>query len=182
MKVYILVGVLLVAGMYLLVQGIRCNRATKEKLKQLSEYDAKTISLSYGDMSYVDKGNGEVILSVHGIFGGYDQAFDTCKDFASGYRILAPSRFGYLGSDMLGSGTPAEQAIAYAELLDRLGIDKVYLLATSAGGSIAIRFALDYPERTKGLILYCSDLPRSLQIMQNMPVRRLSYATTMPCF
>ena len=159
MKVYILVGVLLVAGMYLLVQGIRCNRATKEKLKQLSEYDAKTISLSYGDMSYVDKGNGEVILSVHGIFGGYDQAFDTCKDFASGYRILAPSRFGYLGSDMLGSGTPAEQAIAYAELLGRLGIDKVYLLATSAGGSIAIRFALDYPERTKGLILYCSAMP-----------------------
>ena len=159
MKVYILVGVLLVAGMYLLVQGIRCNRATKEKLKQLSEYDAKTISLSYGDMSYVDKGNGEVILSVHGIFGGYDQAFDTCKDFASGYRILAPSRFGYLGSDMLGSETPAEQATAYAELLDRLGIDKVYLLATSAGGSIAIRFALDYPERTKGLILYCSAMP-----------------------
>ena len=159
MKVYILVGVLLVAGMYLLVQGIRCNRATKEKLKQLSEYDAKTISLSYGDMSYVDKGNGEVILSVHGIFGGYDQAFDTCKDFASGYRILAPSRFGYLGSDMLGSGTPAEQATAYVEFLDRLGIDKVYLLATSAGGSIAIRFALDYPERTKGLILYCSAMP-----------------------
>ena len=159
MKVYILVGVLLVGGMYLLVQGIRCNRATKEKLKQLSEYDAKTISLSYGDMSYVDKGNGEVILSVHGIFGGYDQAFDTCKDFASGYRILAPSRFGYLGSDMLGSGTPAEQATAYVEFLDRLGIDKVYLLATSAGGSIAIRFALDYPERTKGLILYCSAMP-----------------------
>ena len=159
MKVYIWGGVLLVVGMYLLVQGIRCNRATKEKLKQLSEYDAKTISLSYGDMSYVDKGNGEVILSVHGIFGGYDQAFDTCKDFASGYRILAPSRFGYLGSDMLGSGTPAEQATAYVEFLDRLGIDKVYLLATSAGGSIAIRFALDYPERTKGLILYCSAMP-----------------------
>ena len=45
------------------------------------------------------------------------------------------------------------------ELLDKLGIDKVYLLATSAGGSIAIRFALDYPERTKGLILYCSAMP-----------------------
>ena len=45
------------------------------------------------------------------------------------------------------------------ELLDKLGIDKVYLLATSAGGSIAIRFALDYPERTRGLILYCSAMP-----------------------
>ena len=45
------------------------------------------------------------------------------------------------------------------ELLDKLGVDKAYLLATSAGGSVAIRFALDYPHRTKGLILYCSAMP-----------------------
>jgi len=32
-------------------------------------------------------------------------------------------------------------------------------LATSAGGTVAIRFALDYPERTEGLILYCSAPP-----------------------
>ena len=51
------------------------------------------------------------------------------------------------------------QAAAYVELLDKLGIDKVHLLATSAGGSVAIRFALDYPQRTKGLILYCSAMP-----------------------
>lgn len=159
MKVYIFIGVVLAIGVYLIVQGIRCSMATKEKQKQLSEYDAKMIPLSYGDMSYVDEGSGEVILSVHGIFGGYDQAFDTCKDFGSEYRILAPSRFGYLGSDILGSGTPAEQAAAYVELLDKLEIDKVFVLATSAGGSIAIRFALDYPERTKGLILYCSAMP-----------------------
>lgn len=171
MKAYIFVGVFLAIEMYLLVQGIRCNIATKEKRNQLSDYDAKTIHLSYGDMSYVDKGNGDVILSVHGIFGGYDQAFDTCKDFVSGYRILAPSRFGYLGSDILGSGTPAEQATAYVELLDKLGIDKVYLLATSAGGSIAIRFALDYPERTKGLILYCSAMPPDTK-----PVKYAEYA------
>lgn len=35
----------------------------------------------------------------------------------------------------------------------------MYLLAASAGGSVAIRFALDYPKRTKGLILYCSAMP-----------------------
>lgn len=171
MKEYILVGVLLAIGLYLIVQGIRCRIATKEKLRQLSDYDAKMIHLSYGDMSYVDKGKGEVILSVHGIFGGYDQAFDTCKDFVSEYRIIAPSRFGYLGSDILGKGTPAEQANAYVELLDSLGIDKVYLLATSAGGSIAIRFALDYPERTKGLILYCSAMPPVTK-----PVKYAEYA------
>lgn len=159
MWIYIVGGVLLLLAAYLIVQGIRCSIAVKESKERLATYGAETVQLSYGNMSYVDTGEGETILSVHGIFGGYDQAYDTCKDFSFDYRIIAPSRFGYLGSDILGKGTPAEQATAYVELLDKLGIDKVYLLATSAGGSVAIRFALDYPERTKGLILYCSAMP-----------------------
>lgn len=156
---YIAGGVLLVLVIYFIVQGIRCSMAVKENKSRLATYNAQTVTLSYGDMTYVDSGEGEVILSIHGIFGGYDQAYDTCKDFCSDYRIIAPSRFGYLGSDVSGDGTPAKQAEAYVELLDKLGINKVYLLATSAGGSIAIRFALDYPERTRGLILYCSAMP-----------------------
>lgn len=122
-------------------------------------------------MTYIDEGAGEVILSIHGIFGGYDQALDTCKDFLSDFRVLAPSRFGYLGSDISGSGTPSEQAAAFVELLDELHIEKVYLLATSAGGSVAIRFALDYPERTKGLILYCSAMP-----FAEKPIKYAKYA------
>ena len=156
---YITGGVFLALAMYFIVQGIRCGAAVRESKNRLAAYNAQTAALSYGEITYVDSGEGEVILSVHGIFGGYDQAYDTCKDFCSDYRIIAPSRFGYLGSDVSGDGTPARQAAAYVELLDKLGIDKVYLLATSAGGSIAIRFALDYPERTKGLILYCSAMP-----------------------
>lgn len=158
-SVIVILSIVIIAVLYLLIQAIRCQSALPKGKKRLTAYDTKTVSLSYGDMTYVDCGQGEVILSVHGIFGGYDQAFDTCRDFVSHYRILAPSRFGYPGSDILGDGTPAEQAAAYVELLDRLEIDKVYVLATSAGGSIAFRFALDYPERTKGLILYCSAMP-----------------------
>ena len=156
---YIVGGVFLALAMYFLVQGIRCGAAVRESKNRLAAYNAQTAALSYGEITYVDSGEGEVILSVHGIFGGYDQAYDTCKDFCSDYRIIAPSRFGYLGSDVSGDGTPARQAAAYVELLDKLGIDKVYLLATSAGGSVAIRFALDYPQRAKGLILYCSAMP-----------------------
>lgn len=156
---YIIIMVLLIIGAYLIVQGVGCKKAIREGKIRLEEYGAENIELCYGNMSYVDRGDGDVILSVHGIFGGYDQAYDTCKDFASDYRILAPSRFGYPGSDIKGAGTPSEQAEAYVELLDRLGINQVYVLSTSAGGSVAIRFALDYPERTKGLILYCSAMP-----------------------
>ena len=159
MYVYITGWILLALALYLVVQGIRCCLAVREGKARLAAYHAQTAALSYGSMTYVDRGKGEVILSIHGIFGGYDQACDTCEDFRNMCRMIAPSRFGYPGSDVMGGGTPAEQAAAYVELLDKLQIDKVYLLATSAGGSVAIRFALDYPERTKGLILYCSAMP-----------------------
>ena len=159
MGLYIILGVVAVIAIYLIIQGFGCSNAKKKGIERINSYNAKTVELSYGKMTYVDKGEGDVILSVHGLFGGYDQAYDTVADFANDYRILATSRFGYLGSEVLGEGTPAEQAKAFKELLDKLGIDKAYVLATSAGGSVAIRFALDYPERTKGLILYCSAMP-----------------------
>ena len=66
---YIAGGVLLVLVIYFIVQGIRCSMAVKESKSRLATYNARTIALSYGDMTYVDSGEGEVILSVHGIFG-----------------------------------------------------------------------------------------------------------------
>ena len=102
---------------------------------------------------------GETLLSVHGLYGGYDQALENVGSLSSRYRILAPSRFGYPGSSVKGEGTPREQAEAYVELLDILGIERVFILGASAGGTPAIRFVLDFPERVKGLILYCSTAP-----------------------
>ena len=106
----ILMLIFLVLLIFLTVQGVRCALAVKKARVNLLSYGARTADLSYGKMSYVDKGSGEsVILSVHGIFGGYDQGFETCRDFSSDYRIISPSRFGYLGSDVSGNGTPSEQ-------------------------------------------------------------------------
>ena len=77
---YIAGGVLLVLVIYFIVQGIRCNMAVKESKSRLATYNAQTIALSYGDMTYVDSGKGEVILSVHGIFGGYEIGRASCRE------------------------------------------------------------------------------------------------------
>ena len=159
MWAYIACGVLIALSLFLLMQGTECHVAVIKSRDRLAAYGADTAALNYGNMTYVDKGEGEVILSIHGICGGYDQGFDNAANKVSDYRIIAPSRFGYLGSDAPDDPSPKKQAKAFVELLDILEIDKVFLFATSAGGTVAIRFALDYPERTKGLILISTTAP-----------------------
>ncbi len=156
---WLLSAFLMIIVLYFFVQGIRCVNGLYKAQDKLNSYETSTANLSYGSMTYFDAGEGETILSIHGIFGGYDQAYDSIKNRESKNRLIAPSRFGYLGSVIKGNGTPKEQAEAYKELLDYLEIDQVFVLATSAGGTPAIRFALDYPERVKGLILFCSAMP-----------------------
>ncbi len=155
----VLIAIILILAAYFLVQGVRCHLDLRKTGEKLGSYNKMELDLSYGKVGYLSAGEGEVILSVHGIFGGYDQAYENIKSRVGKNRIIAPSRFGYLCSDIKGEGTPKEQAEAFNELLDSLEIDKVFVLGASAGGTPAIRFALDYPERVKGLILFCSAMP-----------------------
>jgi pimeloyl-ACP methyl ester carboxylesterase len=145
-------------GLFFLIADGMCNRAVKKAKKRLETYKHKETQLSGGTVTYIDwgKSKADAILSIHGILGGYDQGFETARPLLSGHRVIAPSRFGYLGSEMPKDPSPKEQARVFAELLDTLEVDQVCLLAASSGGAAAIRFALDYPERTKGLILYSS--------------------------
>lgn len=154
----VIVGIVCIAVVLGVVNFLSTRKAAQERFAVYEE-KSQTIETTYGTLSYIDEGEGEVILSCHGICGGYDQAYDTLAGKEDSYRILAPSRFGYPGSDMPKEPTIEKQVEAFVELLDELHIDKTYVLATSAGGTTAIQFALMYPERTKGLILYCSAYP-----------------------
>ena len=180
---WILYTFLLLFVLYFLIQAVRCNLGLDQAREKLSSYEVKTAELSYGTMTYIDEGEGEVVLSVHGLFGGYDQAYENVRSRIGRNRLMAPSRFGYLGSAVMGGGTPKEQAAAYVELLDQLGIDQVFVLGTSAGGTPAIRFALDYPERVKGLILYCSAMPvtENQKNFSNIKPHPSHFCPIMPC-
>ena len=70
-----------------------------------------------------------------------------------GFRVIAPSRFGYFGSTLPPHATPADQAEVYALLLEHLGIDRAAVLAYSAGSASALELALRHPDRVVGLIL-----------------------------
>ncbi|MBU5313633.1 alpha/beta hydrolase [Tissierella carlieri] len=126
----------------------------------MEDYNIKTIETEFGMMTYVDEGTGEAVLISHGIFGGYDQGFVSLNQITGiNYRKISISRFGYPGSELPRNPTPENQAKVFNKLLDELGIEQAYILATSAGGGAGLRFALNCPERVKGLILLSSGVP-----------------------
>jgi pimeloyl-ACP methyl ester carboxylesterase len=156
----ILILGIIVIGALMAINCVSYKNIINESYQRLENYNIKTINTEYGIMSFIDEGSGEAIIISHGIFGGYDQGYDNLYDiFGNDYRKIAISRFGYPGSNLPSEPTPSNQAKVFLELLNELQIEKVFLLAVSAGSVPGIRFALDYPERLKGLILLSSGGP-----------------------
>jgi 2-hydroxy-6-oxonona-2,4-dienedioate hydrolase len=106
-----------------------------------------------GDIEYAEHGEGEPTLLIHGAGGGYDQGLLIGRDLGRGFRVIAPSRFGYLKAPVPEDSLPAAQADAHAALLDFLGVDKAIVVGVSAGGPSAIELALRHSNRVKALIL-----------------------------
>jgi pimeloyl-ACP methyl ester carboxylesterase len=115
---------------------------------------SQTIQTSFGALEFAEIGAGVPMLIVHGAEGGFDQGIDMTGAMAvRGYRLIVPSRFGYLRSTMPGSPTTAMQADAYVQLLDHLGIDKVVVVGISAGAWSSMQFAIRHPDRCLALVL-----------------------------
>lgn len=144
-------------GRYL--RDIRAIRSEVERGGTLVETVA-------GPIEYAEAGSGEPLLMTHGAGGGYDQGLLVGRDLGD-FRVIAPSRFGYLGTQVPEDSSPAAQADAHAALLDRLGVGKCLVAGVSAGAPSAIEFALRYPERVAALILL---VPRTYDPSQSIGV------------
>lgn len=106
-----------------------------------------------GPIEYSAAGEGDPLLVIHGAGGGYDQGLLIGREIGDGFRVIAPSRFGYLRTPVPHDSSPAAQADAHAALLDHLGIDRCIVAGASAGAPSAIELALRYPQRVAALIL-----------------------------
>ncbi len=73
---------------------------------------------------------------------------------AAGYRAIAFDRRGW-GRTTINSAEsqPSTAADDLLGLLDQLGLDRVHLVGTAAGASVALDFALSYPRRVRSLVI-----------------------------
>jgi pimeloyl-ACP methyl ester carboxylesterase len=113
------------------------------------------------DIHYIDIGEGEPVLLVHGI----GQSLYTWRrnvDYlvSEGYRVIAPdlAGFGYSGHPNI-YYTAEEYAVIIKAFLDSLNIKKANIVACSTGCASAVCFAAANPKRTGSLVLVSPGTP-----------------------
>jgi len=101
------------------------------------------------------RGAGSPVLVLHGTPGGLRTA-EVMGRFlpADRFRVVSVARPGYAGTSLLpGRSSLDDESDRYAALLDRLGIDRVAVLAWSGGGPAAYRLAVRHPDRVSALVV-----------------------------
>ena len=112
------------------------------------------IATTAGPLEYAIAGDGPPLMMIHGTGGGFDQGLLFAHGLRErGFRIVSPSRFGYLRSAFPDDASPAQQADVLAELLDHLGIERLPVVGGSSGALSAAEFALRHPDRCSHLVL-----------------------------
>ena len=151
----------------------RYRRDRLAALQRLRE-SATIITTAAGPIEYTTAGTGPAVIVAHGILGSYEHALLSTLLLQDRFQVIAPSRPGYGRTPLRTGRSAAEQAHAYAALLDALKIDRAALIGISGAGPSAICFAGLYPQRCAGLILLCA-VSRPLDVRQ----QRLSQALSL---
>ncbi|MFR0692806.1 alpha/beta fold hydrolase [Enterobacterales bacterium AE_CKDN230030158-1A_HGKHYDSX7] len=109
-------------------------------------------------LHYLDDGSGEPVLFLHGSgpgASGHSNFKLNYPEFAAaGHRVLVPDLPGYGASDKPETDYSLDFFVdAMFGLLDALDVPRCTLVGNSLGGAIAIRMALDQPQRITRLVL-----------------------------
>lgn len=103
-------------------------------------------------LHYDITGEGETIVLIHAALLDSRMWNAQAVAFSKYFQVLTYDLYGY-GNSTLTEEKRIEHVDDLALLLDNLHIEKAHILGASMGGEIAQRFALEYPERVRSLIL-----------------------------
>lgn len=99
-------------------------------------------------------GNGPVTLVLHGAASNLEEPHRAMGEAFAGERVIWLDRPGLGWSQRpRGLWSPQREADLIAAFLDRLDIGTATVIGHSWGGAIAMRLAIDHPERVDGLVL-----------------------------
>ena len=124
----------------------------------LADHPARLVDTPAGPLACRVAGEGRLpaIILLHGIGSGSGSWAGQLLDLGGRFQVIAWDAPGY-GDSPIGSLPPVPTASDYTAalsgLLDALGIDRAVLVGQSLGAIIAVRFAVERPQRVAGVLL-----------------------------
>ena len=134
------------------------------------EQIADMVTVNGTHLYYERAGTGHPLVLIHGFTLNTQMWEDQFAVFAQHYQTIRYDMRGF-GRSALPAEEPFTAVDDLRALLDALGVSRTFVLGLSLGGSVAIDFALAYPERTSALVLVDPALrgwPRSEAFSQSM--------------
>ena len=125
---------------------------------------AKHVDLADGTrLAYVEQGdtNGVPVILLHGYTDSWRSYERVLPHLPQSLRVLAVTQRGH-GDSGKPDGEYESRVFArdVANFMDTLGIERAVIVGHSMGATVAQRFAVDYPQRVRALVLGGAFFPR----------------------
>lgn len=104
-----------------------------------------------GKFEYVEVGEGEPLILLHGLFGALSNFSDLIEYFKSSNKVIVPL-LPLFDLDLLHTSVSG-LAKYVAQFIDHKGYDHIHLLGNSLGGHVGLVHVLKHPEKIKSLTL-----------------------------
>jgi len=111
------------------------------------EYELK----KEGKFEYLEVGEGETLMLLHGLFGALSNFSDLIEKFRHTHKVVVPI-LPLFDLDILHTSV-AGLAKHVTQFIDHKGYDNIHLLGNSLGGHVGLVYILKTPEKIKSLTL-----------------------------
>ena len=116
---------------------------------------------SLGGTSFIEKGEGEALLLIHGVGLNAEVWAPQIEAFSATHRVIALDMLGHGGSHPPPEGAVLDDFVNQARrLLDDLGISSANVVGHSMGGLVAMGLAIAKPQRVRRLAVLNSVFER----------------------
>ncbi|MEO1331971.1 MAG: alpha/beta hydrolase [Myxococcota bacterium] len=122
-------------------------------LRSSAGLSAKTVNVSFGTVHYLEGGEGETVVALHGIYARKEHWIDMSRALVDENRLILLDLPGFGANRRLEASEYdySVQTMNVIEVLNALDAERFHLVANSMGAQIATMLATTHPDRVQSV-------------------------------